>query len=475
MLSEVRPGGKMLGSASVVASGLSVLIMGGVVFGFSSFYPVLYREHVFRNKCSADAKCSHSDGCCSEQRVWLSLVASCALFAADGIMVAYGELNDRVGPKSCFTVGTVLAVIGFCLMAIDMDETYAVALVLLGLAGPGVFMGCMGFGSFMPDLEHAVTAVCAAMWDSSAVVLLLFALVTTRVPLALFTLAWAGLCLVVGAVTMRLLFVAEKRRKRTSLDDPLLPDEQEPVISALMMRKDTVLLLCFMSLYNLKSAFYIESISDQVRRIGGVDESQAKNLDLTFDIAFPVGGFLTSFLAAKLLSNDRRHSSIFGVVFALATLFSLVQLIPAPEAQYIAAGTFGPARTIQWAAYFHFLMCRYPESAAGRLIGYGNLCIALVGDTIPYALTAFTASAGGVPRLLKYVLVHGVLTVGIVASGFAFLRCLQRESRGHKLLDDDDDDDVIVGGGDDDDTRRLADPTAEAKDDLALYTRDPVM
>lgn len=466
----------MLGWSSVVASGLSVLIMGGVVFGFSSFYPVLYREHVFQSQCSHDSKCSQSDGCCSEQRVWLSLVASCALFAADGIMVAYGELNDRVGPKTCFTVGAVAAIVGFCLMAIDEDEAYAVALVLLGLAGPGVFMGCMGFGSFMPELEHAVTAVCAAMWDSSAVVLLLFALVTTRVPLGLFTLSWAGLCLVVGAVTMRLLFAAEKRRKRTSLEDPLLPQEQ-PVVSALMMRKDTVLLLCFMSLYNLKSAFYIESISDQVRRIGGVDESQAKSLDLTFDIAFPVGGFLTSFVAARLLSNDRQHSSIFRVVFALATLFSLVQLIPAPEAQYVAAITFGPARTIQWAAYFHFLMCRYPDSAAGRLIGYGNLCIALVGDTIPYALTAFTASAAGVPRLLKYVLVHGVLTVGIVTSGLAFLRFLQLESQGHKLLDGDDDDVVVVDDGHDDDTRRLADPTAEAKDDSAIVdlpTRDPV-
>lgn len=41
---------------AVVLSGLCVLMMGGLVFGISSLYPVLYREGVYEDQCSVEER-----------------------------------------------------------------------------------------------------------------------------------------------------------------------------------------------------------------------------------------------------------------------------------------------------------------------------------------------------------------------------------------------------------------------------------
>ena len=143
--------------------------------------------------------------------------------------------------------------------------------------------------------------------------------------------------------------------------------------------------------------------------------SDAQTISDTFNIAFPAGGFLFSFVAMWLLDRWHRDEHLYmGLVISLAVLFSMCNLFPNVWAQYVAIYTFGPTRTLQWAAYFLFLeqvaACphlssprlaraltlpysppthtleqpdRYPPMFLGRLIGYGNLIIALVGDGPP--------------------------------------------------------------------------------------------
>lgn len=404
------------------------------MFGFSSLYEVLYREHVYASACSDRSSCSRSAGCCSEQRLRLTLMASCSLFAADGIMVLYGEMNDRFGPRSCLITGVVLGVIGFDLMAIGSSNTmWFAALVLLGISGPGVFMGCMGFGMYMSDLEPKITAACAAMWDSSSVIFLLLALATRQVSVAAAAGGWSVFCFGVGSVTIVLLTAASRSNSawQQHHEHSAIEEEQHKSVASIgayLQRKDTLLLVLFMSLYNLNSAFYIESISDQIR--ASFAEPTARRLDLTFDLAFPIGGLLTSVAAARLLSRqDLSHAALFSLVFFLAALFCTLQLAPVVAAQYMAALVFGPARTLQWSLYFHLLVVRYPDAVSGRLIGYCNLAIAIVGDGIPYALAAFV-SMDNMPlsKAFKYMLVHAVLTVAIICSGLLFLVHLSKSA-----------------------------------------------
>lgn len=60
--------------ASILLSGVCVLSLGGVVFGFSSLYPVLYRELVFVDSCGSTTKdqCSGQTTKCCDNQVFLA-------------------------------------------------------------------------------------------------------------------------------------------------------------------------------------------------------------------------------------------------------------------------------------------------------------------------------------------------------------------------------------------------------------------
>ena len=100
----------------------------------------------------------------------------------------------------------------------------------------------------------------------------------------------------------------------------------------------------------------------------------------------------------------------------LSCAFGLTQLAPSFGPQLVAAVLFGPARTLQWACYFHFLASpsRYPPAAMGRVVGYANLVIALFGDLPPSLLDAYIqhgAFPSDVPS--RYVAAHAVLMTAV--------------------------------------------------------------
>ena len=106
-----------------------------------------------------------------------------------------------------------------------------------------------------------------------------------------------------------------------------------------------------------------------------------------------------------------------AVVLALALLFSTATLLPYAWAQYAGALLFGPTRTVQWACYFHFLSLpkRYSPHYVGRLLGYGNLVLALLGDGPPYLLNAYVADGGYATPTDRYFIVHFGLQLLLLA------------------------------------------------------------
>jgi hypothetical protein len=96
---------------------------------------------------------------------------------------------------------------------------------------------------------------------------------------------------------------------------------------------------------------------------------------------------------------------------------------------------FGPTRTTQWACYFHLLSLpkRYPAQYVGRLLGYGNLVLALAGDVPVGMLNSFITSADTVDATVqRYILVHGFLELGLLAT-LALPWHLHRTMRTHAL------------------------------------------
>lgn len=171
------------------------------------------------------------------------------------------------------------------------------------------------------------------------------------------------------------------------------------------------------------------SFSDQIRTF--LDDDASQRLDFVFNLAFPLGGFLTSFVAMWLLHACRHSPHLYlGLVMCLANAFCVTSLLPSEASQLVGAVLFGPARTLQWASYFHFLASpeRYPPHKVGRMMGYGNLVIAVFGDGPPYLLNAFIINAGWpATQSGRYAAVGVALAAPVVALSLALPLLLYRQ------------------------------------------------
>ena len=97
---------------TITFAALWVLCLSGPCFGFNSLYPVLYAEQLFVDACDADvaAVCKAAINttrgvpCCDEQSKKIVMLSTITLFAEDGVLVLYGELQDRVGARNSLLV-----------------------------------------------------------------------------------------------------------------------------------------------------------------------------------------------------------------------------------------------------------------------------------------------------------------------------------------------------------------------------------
>uniref|UniRef100_A0A7S3JXM8 Uncharacterized protein n=1 Tax=Aureoumbra lagunensis TaxID=44058 RepID=A0A7S3JXM8_9STRA len=333
--------------------------------------------------------CPQSTGCCAAQRERLALVASVSLFCADGIMVFYGEVQDRFGPLACFLIGEFFVLFGFFGFGLQKnnDFIFSVLLTFLALGGPGIFMGCLGLSDLYPSLEPAIAAATASAFDASALVFVLVSFFAKKMHASLeyAFFIWTVICFIFGIFVFLYLRTKRDQHKKAHSSISLLEDQaslpEESRVWQHFKRRDTILLVTFMAMYNLKSSFFIETATEQAR----IFQSSTSQL---FDLAFPLGGFLSSFLVAARL----RHSDALDIVALLSNLLCIAHLFPFKSSQILAALLFGPARTFQWATYFHYFYSSknsYPSAVVGRLLGYSNLVIALLSDTIVPVLVAF--------------------------------------------------------------------------------------
>lgn len=162
--------------------------------------------------------------------------------------------------------------------------------------------------------------------------------------------------------------------------------------STLLDRVNLAVIALMVSL-NLVAAFYLQTQGEQMSLLFAPGE--AASLSRFLEFGFPIVGFVASIAAAKLVFEPNHSRELLCWVWpaGLGAAFCLVQSIPLLATQYLAALIFGPMRTMQWACYFHALAVapRYPQAVAGRVLGYNNVVIALLSDTLPYFLTALTA------------------------------------------------------------------------------------
>jgi len=366
-------------------------------------------------------------------------------------------------------------------LSLGRDVATTAAFAILGLVGPGIFnggyVGCLAIVGESPAHVSAFTAYSAACFDGSALVLALLHLLGVRfgVGLVFAMISWAAVILVLRFLFLHcldehraeLLVVRGKDGVPASaqplppatesslllgpstgtvgasaqLTDPTaathtatttttLPTDEEgsehmPSLRSTLLHRANLAVVGLMVSLNLINAFYLQTQADQMGLL--FSPSTAANLSTFLEFGFPILGFLASIAAVTHVfeRNHDRELLCWAWPAGLGIAFCLVQMIPYVAAQYVAAMLFGPMRTLQWACYFHALAVapRYPQHLAGRVLGYNNVVIALLSDTLPYALSAVVASGDSEPsasvEALRYALVRVALLVPMLASSGA--------------------------------------------------------
>ena len=142
---------------TILLAGSAIFCMGGIIFGVAALYPILMDENAF------DASCAQASSVADCKAVVLASVTSYSLFAADGAMLAYGELGDRCGPRICFGTGAAISCLGLLMLALASytraDALWYLAPLFIGVAGPGVFMGSLYLGEWFPSGRAIMSTV----------------------------------------------------------------------------------------------------------------------------------------------------------------------------------------------------------------------------------------------------------------------------------------------------------------------------
>jgi len=217
----------------------------------------------------------------------------------------------------------------------------------------------------------------------------------------------------------------------TTTTTPIVEDGGQPGVGSSPTLQETLLhpaniaVVGLMVSLNLINAFYLQTQADQMELLFSPDTAAALATFLEF--GFPILGFLASVVAVTHVFERNHDRELLCWIWpaGLGIAFCAVQMIPAVLAQYLAAMIFGPMRTLQWACYFHALAVapRYPQHLAGRVLGYNNVVIALLSDTLPYALSAVIAGGEAEPaasdEAMRYAMVRLALLAPMLASTVA--------------------------------------------------------
>jgi hypothetical protein len=139
-------------------------------------------------------------------------------------------------------------------------------------------------------------------------------------------------------------------------------------------------------------------------------------------------------VSSRLLNQFPCKEDVYwGVAMSGAAVFIVLSALPFVWAQYSAAFLFGPVRSLLWSSYFHILYrpYRYPETHQGRMMGYGNLLIGLLGDIpsnyVCQAVTDPSIFPGGHQSALLYVnCVLGLLLLPLCVALPTYLRAQRR-------------------------------------------------
>ena len=159
--------------------------------------------------------------------------------------------------------------------------------------------------------------------------------------------------------------------------------DESTTLWQLFKRWDTALMVAFIAAMSAKHTFLISNVQEELEAMFDDGNGQAQQIFQYFNTWYPLLAVLSTPVPIYQFNKFEGREHWYVLLCSLPTvIFCILQCFPSAPAQWAAITIFGPSRSLAWAMYFHFFQnaTRYPPMKIGRIYGYGNIVIAILGD-----------------------------------------------------------------------------------------------
>ncbi|KAF2827874.1 MFS general substrate transporter [Ophiobolus disseminans] len=164
----------------IVTIVLACWFASGIIFGFAALKPILIKEGVFRDRCTAE-EIDAGVELCFEQDIRLNFFFTLASTTANLAALPIGTLLDRYGPKPCLLLGCLCLATGSVLMSfafrIAEFDGFTIGNFFLALGGTFIFLPSFQIANAFPKYGGSIVALITGAFDASAAVFLFYRLI----------------------------------------------------------------------------------------------------------------------------------------------------------------------------------------------------------------------------------------------------------------------------------------------------------
>lgn len=457
--------------AQVITAVVFCLVAAGVVFGYAALKPVLIREHVYRNLCTAD-ELKKGVRTCFDQEIHLNLMFTVAAVGTNVAALPIGATLDHFGPKICGIIGSLFLAVGATLFAFAAElpfDGYVPGYLFLALGGPFCFISSFQLSNTFPKHSGLILALLTGAFDSSSAVFLVYRMLYEwsdgRFKIKNFFLVYLIVPVFILVVQILIMpmasyktvgeLVRQVEEEENVYDDQmdeqtaLLRDERrqrrESVISQIedllgskpgskqvkqedrknkvsgvwgAMHGKTVkqqilspwfaLITLFTVIQMTRINYFVATIRPQYEYLLG-SYDKAVEVNTFFDIALPLGGVFSIPFIGLILDNTST-TFVLSTLVSIATMIGVLGCLPYMWAAYANVSLF-----VLYRPFYYTAVSDYSAKVFGfRTFGtvYG-LTICLAG--------LFNFSQSGFDALLHKVFNEDPVPINLMLLGAAFL------------------------------------------------------
>ncbi|XP_072042707.1 equilibrative nucleobase transporter 1-like [Amphiura filiformis] len=398
-----------------------MLFFSGIIYGWAALVYVLKEEgfysHLCQNQTMQPADEDIATISCVKQDAILNLIFTISSFALQGSLFLFGVLFDNLGTRFTRLLLHILLVAGFLTMLLSspsLPQLLFPGMILLALGGGQFIPANIQIGNLFKNHHTTVISILSGAFDSSAAVFVFVKLgydggislqTSFAIMIGITSLFFINTFLLMPVDHIRLYDLPIKGHGNQDGeinnpdDETIIRDNQEdsrreaetlknetfPTLKSCVTSPSFLLLILWYSILQLRTVYYVGTLNPYLIRLTNEDDKQVSHYTEVFSYLQLGSVFVAPFCGLLLDRNKFRkgvsrivrgpyadlQDSVTGFVgtTTLFVLFSLINLIPILEMQYLTFVLQVITRTYLYALAMAILPIMFPSRYFGSLYG----------------------------------------------------------------------------------------------------------